>query len=64
MYRYAVEAVKTLNRDTALGCSVLRIGEEYVGVKRGSFGRHTKLHNNIIIMLAYCLLLLDSGYCT
>jgi hypothetical protein len=53
--------VKILNRVTAPGCSVLRIGEEYVGVKTGRFGRHTKLHNNIIIMLAHCLPLLDSG---
>jgi len=63
MYRHAVEAVKILNRDTALGCSMLRIGQEYVGVKRGSFGHHTKLHSNIIINLAYCLLLLDCGNC-
>jgi hypothetical protein len=63
MYRYAVEAVKILNGDTALGCSVLRIREEYVDVIRGRFGRHTKLHNNIIIMLVYCLLLIVSGNC-
>lgn len=31
---------------------MLSVGEEYVDVKRGRFGRHTKLHNGIIIMLA------------
>jgi len=63
MYGYAVEAVEVVKRNTELGCSVLRIGEEYVDVVRGHFGRNTKLHNNITIMLAYCLLLLVSGNC-
>jgi hypothetical protein len=34
MYRYAVETAEILDGDTALGCSVLRIGEEYVDVKK------------------------------